>query len=221
MAEVRLAHTEASLSAEKSARERRRLKGQLIDDRREYARAREEAGHHRSSLTASGADESPCQLKDDERRYLDFMSGRVGDSLRIRIEAAVARAEIITDHEEDAPARPAQDPAPPAEVSRSAPSKGESSRTDADVQPDVETTGTEREEPAPEDVLTARPAPDGTAETARAARLKTPDDEIRRLTVQYELASAQARALRVAEQDFNAAPHRWVSTRHKDSLAGL
>lgn len=220
MAEVRLAHTEASLSAEKSARERRRLKGQLIDDRREYARAHEEAGRHRSSLTASGTDEPPCRLKDDERRYLDFMRARVGDSLRIRIEAAVARAKIITDHEEDAPARPEQDPAPPAEVSRSAPPEAESSRTAADVQPGVETTGPEREVSVTED-LTARAVPDRTAEAARAARLKTPDDEVRRLTVQYELASAQARALRVAEQDFNAAPHRWVSTRHKDSLAGL
>ena len=221
MAEVRLAHTEASLSAEKSARERRRLKGQLIDERREYARAREEAGRHRSSLTASGTDEPPCLLKDDERRYLDFMRARVGNSLRIRIEAAVARGEIITGHEEVAPARPAQDPAPPAEVSRPAPPEAVSSRTAADVQPGVETTGAEREEPAPEEILTARPVPDRTAEAARAARLKTPDDEVRRLTVQYELAAARARALSVAEQDFNAAPHRWVSTRHKDSLAGL
>jgi hypothetical protein len=220
MAEVRLAHTEASLSAEKSARERRRLKEQLIEDRHDHARAREEAGRHRSSLTASGTDEPPCLLKDDERSYLDFMRVRVGDSLRIRIEAAVARAEIITGHEEVAPARPEQNPAPPAEVSRPAPPEAESSRTAADVQPGVETTVPEREVSVPED-LTARPVPDRTAEAARAARLKTPDDEVRRLTVQHELASAQARALRVAEQDFNAAPHRWVSTRHKDSLAGL
>jgi hypothetical protein len=221
MAEVRLAHTEASLSAEKSAKERRRLKEQLIEDRHDHARAREAAGRHRSALAASGADETPCRLKDDERRYLDFMSGRVGDTLRVRIEAAVARAEIIPDHEEDAPARPAQEPAPPAEVSRAAPSKAESLMTAADVQPGVETTGPEREEPAPEDVLTEHPVPDRTAQAARAAQLKTPDDEVRRLTVQYELAAARARALSVAEQDFNAAPHRWVSTRHKDSLAGL
>jgi hypothetical protein len=221
MSEVRLALTEARLSAERSAKERRRLKEQLIEDRCEHARARDEAGHHRSALTALGADEPPCRLKADERGYLDLMSKRVGDSLRIRIEAAVARAEIIPDHEEEVPARRTPEPVPPVEVSRPTPPKAESSWPATDGRPGGELTDTKREETAPEGVRPAHPALDRQTETARAAPRTMPDDEVRLLTIRYELAMARARALRVAEQDFNAAPHRWVSPRHKESLAGL
>lgn len=221
MSEVRLALTEARLSAERSAKERRRLKEQLIEDRREHARVRREAGRHRSALAALGADEPPCQLTADERGYLDFMSKRVGDSLRIRIEAAVARAEIIPDQDEEVPARRTPEPVPPAEVSRPTPPEPEPSRTAADGRPGGETTDTKSEEAAHEGVRTARPVSDRPAETARPAPRTMPDEEVRLLTIRYELAMARASALRVAEQDFNAAPHRWVSPRHKDSLAGL
>lgn len=106
VAEVRLAHTESSLSAERSAKERRRLKEQLIEDRREHARASEEAGRHRTALAALGVAEPPCWLKDGERSYLQFMFGRVSERLRERIAAEVARAQIIPDREEETPCPP-------------------------------------------------------------------------------------------------------------------
>jgi hypothetical protein len=57
--------------------------------------------------------------------------------------------------------------------------------------------------------------------THGAAAHTLPDDEVKRLTVQYELAKARAGALRVAEEGFNAAPHRWVSAEYKVSLADV
>ncbi|MCA1612837.1 MAG: hypothetical protein LC800_01535 [Acidobacteria bacterium] len=117
VAEAKLARTESSLSAERSVKERRRLKEQLIEDRREHVRASEEAASHRSLLAARGTAEPPYLLKEDERSYLGFMSGQVSERLRERIVAEVARAQTISDREEEVLARRAQEPAPPAEVS--------------------------------------------------------------------------------------------------------
>src|SRR6201999_772828 len=59
VAEVKLARTEASLGAERSAKERRRLKEQLSEDRRAHARASEDATSHRSVLSTRGEAEPP------------------------------------------------------------------------------------------------------------------------------------------------------------------
>lgn len=223
VAEVKLAHTESGLSAERSVKERRRLKEQVIEDRREHARARDEAARHRSLLAERGVAELPYLLKEDERSYLVFMSGRVSERLRERIKAEVARALIVTGREEESPARRAQEGhAPPAEASRPARTKTEPSGPAAGERPGGDTAGTKREDVAPEDLPPAHTAPARQVEITRADAARTlPDDEVRLLTVQYELAKARAGVLRVAETDFNAAPHHWVSPRHGVSLAGV
>lgn len=222
VAEVNLALTEARLSAERSAKERRRLKEQLIEDRHEHARASKEAGRHRAALAALGADEPPCRLKDGERSYLQFMSRRVNERLRERIEAEVARAEIIPDREEEIPPRQAHEPEPPAKVSRPAPSKAELTQPTVDERQGGESVNTKLGEPTPDAVRPEPGAPSPPAKPARAGDGRTlPDDEVRKLTIQYELAKARAGVLRVAEVDFKAAPHRWVSPKYKISLAGI
>lgn len=220
--EVKLARTESSLSAERSNKERRRLKEQLIEDRREHARASEEAAQHRSLLAARDEAEPPYLLKDDECSYLGFMSGQVPERLRERIVAEVARAQIITDREEEELARRAQEQPPPAEVSPPVPAKAEPSKPAVDVRKGDETLNTKREVPAPEEVQPAHSAPPLSAATTRAAAgLTLPDEEVKRLTVQHELAKARAGVLRVTEEEFKAAPHHWVSPKYKVSLAGI
>lgn len=221
VAEVKLAHTESDLSAERSVKERRRLKEQLIEDRREHARVRDEAARHRSLLAERGVAEPPYLLKEDERSYLDFMSGRVSERRRERIKAEVARALIVTGREEETPARRAHGPAPPAEASRPARMKTDPSRPATGKRAGGDTVGTNREDVAHEDLPPAHTAPARPAEITRADARTLPDDEVRQLTVQYELAKARAGVLRVAEMDFNAAPHHWVSPRHGVSLAGV
>jgi hypothetical protein len=221
VAEVKLARTESSLSAERSAKERRRLKEQLIEHRREYARANEEAVRHRSLLAARGEAEPPYLLKEDERGYLGFMSGQVSERLRERIVAEVARARIITDREEEMLAGRAQEQQQPAEVSPPAPAKAEPLRPAAGDSKGEETLDKKQEAPAPEKLQPAHTPPPRPAEITRGAALILPDEEVRRLTVQYELAKARAGVLRVAEADFKAAPHHWVSPKYKLSLAGI
>jgi hypothetical protein len=222
VAEVKLVRTESSLSAERSSKERRRLKEQLIEDRREHARASEEAAQHRSLLAARDEAEPPYLLKDDECNYMSFMSGQVSERLRERIVAEAARAQIISDREEEMLARRSQEHAPPAEVSPPAPAKAEASRLAAGNSKGDETLDTKRESSVPEELQPAHTGATLLAEITRGGTALTlPDEEVRRLTVQYELAKARAGVLRVTEEEFNAAPHHWVSSKYKVSLAGI
>lgn len=222
VSEVKLALTESRLSSERSAKERRLLKEQLIKDRREYARAYEEAGRHRSALAALGTSEPPCRLKEGERDYLQSVTGGVSERLRERIEAEVARARIIPDREEETPARRAPEPAPPAETPHPVPSKAEPTQPARDGRPGGEAANTKLGEPTPDVVRQEQAASTPPAEPARGGTGRTlPDDVVRELTIQYELAKARAAVLHAAEEDFNAAPHRWVSPRYKVSLAEL
>jgi hypothetical protein len=221
VAEVKLVHTESGLSAGRSVKERGRLKEQLMEDRREHARARDEAAQYRSLLTAWGVAEPPYLLKEDERSYLVFMSGRVPERLRERVKTEVSRAVITTGREEETPARLAHEPAPPAEASGTVRSKVGPSLPAAVERPGDNNPDTKRDGPALEDLPSVDTAPARQAEITRADARTLPDDEVRLLTVRYELAKARAGALRAAETDFNAAPHHWVSPRHGVSLAGV
>jgi len=219
VSEVKLAHTEARLSAEGSPKERRQLKEQLIVDRREHARASKEAARHRSLLAARDAPEPPYLLQEDERRYLSVLSGQVAEGLRERIVAEVARAQIILDSEEIIP-RQAQEHALTTEVSL--PMEVNASQPVADERKVNETVNTKREVPPPEKLQPAPVVPPQPGEIARGgAALTLPDEEVKRLTIQYELARARDSVLRVAEDDFNAAPHHWLSPKYKASLASL
>lgn len=221
VAEVRVARTEARLSAGGPPKERRQLKEQLIVDRREHARASKEAARHRSLLAASGATEPPYLLKEDERSYLSNMSGQVREGLRERIVAEVARARIISDSEERPP-RQEQEHSPPTEVALTAPVKVAASQPVADERQVDQTVSTKREVPTPEELQPTHNIPPRQEEIAHGgAALTLPDEEVKRLTVAYELAKARVGMLRVAEDDFNAAPHHWISPKHKASLASL
>lgn len=222
IAEVKLAHTEYSLSEEKSAKERRRLKERLIEDRREHARAARAAAAHRSLLSEEGADEPPYMLKDEERGYLKFMSGGVSGRLRERIEAQVARAEIISHQEEEVLTRGPQEHEQAAGVAPPAPEEGEPALRAVGGRPAVVAASAKRGEPATEVTRPSEPALTRPAEaTGEAAARTLPDEEVMRLTVQYEVAKARAAVLRVVEEDFKAAPHHWTSPKYKLSLAGI
>jgi hypothetical protein len=219
VAEVKLAYTEACLSAEGPPKERRRLKEQLIVDRREHARASKEAARHCSLLAARDAPEPPYLLQEDERRYLSVMSGQVPEGLRERIVAEVARAQIILDSEEMIP-RQTQEHALATEVSL--PVEVNASQPVANERKINETVNTKREVLPPEELQPAPIVPPRPGEIARGgAALTLPDEEVKRLTMQYELARARDSVLRVAEEDFNAAPHHWLSPKYKASLASL
>lgn len=220
VAEVRLVRTESSLGAVKSVKERRRLKEQLIEDRRAHARAREEATRHRSVLATRGEAEPPYLLRDDERSYLNFMSAQVPERLRERIVAEVARARIISGREEEALALRSQEDSSPAEVYPPSPAKAEPSHPAAGDRKGDETGDTKRE--PPEELQPARTAPTRPAEITRnVSALLMPDEEVQHLTVEYELARARAGVLRAAEEEFKAAPHQWVSLKYKLSLAAI
>lgn len=102
------------------------------------------------------------------------------------------------------------------------PAKAEPSQPAVDDRKGDQTAVTKGEAPPPVGHEPAQPLaarPDEVTHGAAAHIL--PDDEVKRLTVQYELARAHAGALRVAEEDFNAAPHHWVSPQYRVSLAGV
>lgn len=219
VSEVKLAHTEARLSAEGSPKERRRLKEQLIEDRHEHARASKEAARHRSLLAARGVAEPPYWLKEDERSYLNLMAGQVPEGLRERIVAEVARAQIIPDSEEII-SRQAQEHARATEVSLLM--EVNASQPVADERKVDETVNTKREVQTPEELQPAPIVPPRPVEIARGgAALTLPDEEVKRLTMQYELSKARAGMLRVAAEDFDVAPHHWMPPKCKASLAGI
>jgi len=221
VAEVRLAHTEACLSAGGAPKERQRLKEHLIVDRYEHARASKEAARHRSLLAASGAAEPPYLLKEDERSYLSYMSGQSPERLRERIVAEVARAQIISDSEEKLPWQ-AQEHEPTAEVSLPASVKVTAPQPATDEQKVDQIINTKREVSVPEELQSTPTISPRSAEITRGgAALTLPDEEVKQLTMQYELSKARAGMLRVAEEDFNAAPHHWMPPKCKASLAGI
>jgi hypothetical protein len=158
-------------------------------------------------------------LKEDERSYLSNMCGQVPEGLRERIVAEVARAQIIPDSEEIIP-RQAHAPALATEVSL--PMEVNASQPVADERKVDETVNTKREVLTPEGLQPAPIVPPRPGEIAHGgAALTLPDEEVKRLTMQYELARARDSVLRIAEEDFNAAPHHWLSPRYKASLASL
>jgi hypothetical protein len=173
-------------------------------------------------LTEKGADEPPYMLKDEERSFLKFMSGRVPERLRERIDAQVSRASIIPLQEEEVLNREPQEHEQPADVTPPSLEKDEPARRAAGERPAVVAVSAKRGEPATEVAPPSQPAPIRPAEAAgEAAACTLPDEEVKWLTIQYELARARAGVLRAAEEEFKASPHHWTSPKYKLSLAGI
>jgi hypothetical protein len=218
VAEARLAFYEASSSAAKTRKEKQRLKGQLIESREEHAHAQHEADMRRAQLAAQGAAEPPYRLTGDERNYLKVVSKHLPKFLRERIEREVSRARAIPDQSEDSLTRSGRELTPRAEAPRDQEVNEKQIPSGVSEQKYPVTDEPQREDSTRQDAaeritITATGRPPGPVVHT------LPDDEVRLMIVDFELTKARAVALRAAEEDFNAAPHQWMSPTHKVTLA--
>jgi hypothetical protein len=218
VAETRLAFYESSSSAAKTRKEKQQLKGQLIAAREEHAHAQREAEICRAHLASQGAAEPPYRLTGDERNYLKLVSKRLPESLRARIEHEVSRAQIVADRSEEPPVQNREEPAPRANAPHAQERKEKEIPSTVGEQKHFVTSEPQREDSARQDA--AARATVATTEHPPEPPIHTlPDDEVRRMIVDFELSRALAIALRATEEDFNAAPHQWESPTHKVTLA--
>lgn len=220
VAETGLAFYEYTSGAARTRKEKQQLKEQLAAAREEHAHAQREAETRRAQLAAQGAAEPPYLLTGDERSYLKLVSKRLSESLRERIEREVPRARIIPDWPEGSPTQGGKESA-----SRTGPHRVENAEEQhrpavAGGQKYPVVDDRRREDTTRQD--TAPRATTVTTERQPEAPVHTlPDDEVRQMTAELELSKARAIALRVAEDDFNAAPHQWVSPTHEVTLAEM
>lgn len=218
MAETRLTFYESNSGAAKTRKEKQQLKGQLIAAREEHAHAQHEADMCRAQLAAQGADEPPYRLTGDERNYLKVVSKHLPEILRERIEREVSRARIIPDRSETSTAQSGKEPT----------ARGDTPRTEEVKEKHISATLAEQKYPVAsdqqrEDTTLQNAATRATTMTTKRppepAAHALPDNEVGRMIVNFELSKARAIALRAAEEDFNAAPHRWESPTHRVTLA--
>jgi hypothetical protein len=202
VAETRLAFYESTSGAARTRKEKQQLKGQLVAAREEHAHAQHEAEMCRAQLAAQRANEPPYRLTADERSYLKLVAKRLPELLRERIEREVSRARIIPDRSEDSAAQSGREPTSRAE--QKYPVASDQQREDTTRQ-NAATRATS---------MTTKRPPEPAAHAL-------PDDEVGQMIVNFELSKARAIALRAAEEDFSAAPHRWKSPTHKITLAGV
>jgi hypothetical protein len=218
VAETRLAFYESSSSAAKTRKEKQQLKGQLIAAREEHAHAQREAEICRAHLASQGAAEPPYRLTGDERNYLKLVSKRLPESLRARIEHEVSRAQVVADRSEEPPVQNREEPAPRANAPHAQEGKEKQIPSIVGEQKHPVTSEPQREDSARQDAA-ARATTMMTERPPEPAVHALPDGEVRRMIVDLELSKARTVALRVAEEDFNAAPHWWESPTHKVTLA--
>jgi hypothetical protein len=211
VAEVRLAFTEQRAGESHSRKEQREAKGQIADAAREYMAAREEAERHRSSLRERGVGEPPCQLEEDEKSYLRFVSKHVPERLRVSITTEVTRSQVLSKVEEEPIRREVDEP----EVYDDLPRMAEAKKSRDSI-----AAVKAREEIRQKEAVGQQVAPPPPPRPEPEVAVKSlPDDEASHLVVKLELARARAAALRVEEADFKAVPQFWVSPRQQVTLA--
>lgn len=220
VAETRLAFYESTSGAARTRKEKQQLKEQLAATRDEHAHAQSEAEMCRAYLATQGANEPPYRLTGDERNYLKLVSKHLPESLRKRIERELSRARIIHNRLEDLPTQSgkasiSRGDAHPTEEVKEKQSPAVTGKKGYPVAGDRRREDTTRQNAA------TRATTMKTERPPEPAVLTLSDDKVRRMIVDFELSKARAVALRVAEEDFNAAPHRWMSPTHKVTLADV
>jgi hypothetical protein len=218
MAETRLTFYESSSSAAKTRKEKQQLKEQLVAVREEHAHVQREAEMCRAHLAAQGAAEPPYRLTGDERNYLKLVSKHLPEFLRERIEREVPRAQIIPDRSEDSVAQSGKEPTSRADAHRAEEVKEKHICATLAEQKYSVASDQQREDTTRQNAAT-RATTMTTKRPLELAAHALPDDEAGRMIVNFELSKARAIALRAAEEDFNAAPHRWESPTHRVTLA--
>jgi hypothetical protein len=214
VAETRLAFYEFTSGAARTRKEKQQLKRQLVAAREEHAHAQREAEMCRAHLAAQGAAEPPYRLTGDEQAYLKLVSKHLPESLRARIEREVSRAWIIPDWSKDLPAQSGKESISSGDAHRAEEVKEKQSPVVVREQKYPVAGGRQRKDTTRQNAATRAT----TMMTEPSAHI-LPDDEVRRMIVDFELSKARAAALRAMEEDFNAAPHRWESPTHKVTLA--
>jgi hypothetical protein len=219
VAESRLAFIEVRLSQERSRQAKTKLKGELIESRREHAQVQQEGDLCRSSLAAQNLGEPPYQLSVDERSYLTFVSRHVSGFLRQRIVREVDRVEIIPDRVEVAD-RQSEDSVPHEEVERPSKTNAEPRPAAEKKQPVPTIKNTEQSESACEEVKPRGVISPPLTKSPKVTDSQTlPDEEVQRLFVACELAKGRTAVLLAEERYLAAMPHHWVSPSEGFTLA--
>jgi uncharacterized protein with GYD domain len=219
VAEAKLAFYESTAGAARTRKEKQQQKEQLAAAREEHAYAQHGADVRRTHLAAQGTTEPPYLLTADERKYLKLVSRRLPESLCERIEREVSRAQIIPDRSEDLPIQSGK-----ISISRGIHRAEESKEKQSPVvagDRDHPVAGERQREVTTRQSATTQGTTMTTGRPPGPAEQALPDEEVRRMIVGFELSKARALAQRVEEEDFNAAPYRWVSPTHKVTLAEL
>lgn len=134
---------------------------------------------------------------------------------------AGAQPQIIPDCEDELSVRPPRGRELPAESARPASDEGEP-RVQSAGRPNPGTARLgEHDEPTLENTASEQQSSNRDNRIGAVTVRALPDDQIAQLTVEYELAKARVAALRAAEEEFEAAPHRWESPTFKRSLAEI
>lgn len=218
VAETRLAFYESTSGAARTRKEKQQLKEQLAVTRDEHAHAQSEAEMRRAYLATQGADEPPYRLTEDERSYLKLVSKRLPESLRQRVKREVSRALVIPDRSGDLLAQSGKESISRGDAHRAEEVKEKQSPAFTGKK-DYPVAGDQRREDTTRQNVATRATTVTTERPPEPSVHTLTDDKVWRMIVDFELSKARAVALRVAEEDFNAAPHRWVSPTHKVTLA--
>ncbi|HEX8072042.1 MAG TPA: hypothetical protein VF546_18985 [Pyrinomonadaceae bacterium] len=225
VAETKLAFYEFTSGAARTRKEKQQLKEQLAAAREEHARAQREAEVCRAHFAAQGTAEPPYLLTEDERNYLKLVSRHLPESLRERIEREVSRSRTIPDRPEDSPAQSEKGLTSRGDTHRAVEEKQSPAVVGEQTYPvagDRQHRDTTRQNAATQaKTTTAKPPPEPAVHTLA-------DDEVRQMIADFKLSKARAVALRVAEEDFNAAPtvgcrrrirSRWPRWKRKSATA--
>jgi hypothetical protein len=220
VAETKLAFYESASGAARTRKEKQQLKGQLATAREENDQAYCEAEVCRAHLATQGAAEPPYLLTEDERNYLKLVSRHLPELLRERIKREISRARMIPDRSEDLPTQSGKEPISRADIHRH--DEVEEKQSPAVVGGRSHPVADDRQREVPTRQSVEKQGTTMTTKRPPGSAIRAlPDEEARRMIADCELAKARALALRAAEEDFNAAPHRWVSPTHKVTLAAM